>query len=99
MTSYEIVTVTETPDPQPESNYGDANCDGTVTLADAVLIMQYLGNPDAYGVGGTDANAMTAQGEVNSDCCDSGDGVTNKDALAIQSYLLKLVAALPTVSE
>lgn len=99
MTSYEIVHVVATPGPAPEVNYGDANCDGNVTLADAVLIMQYLGNPDAYGVGGTDANALTEQGEANSDCCDNGDGVTNKDALAIQSYLLKLVAALPTVSE
>ncbi len=99
MTSYEIVDVVATPGPAPEVNYGDANCDGNVTLADAVLIMQSLGNPDGYGVGGTDSNAMTEQGEANSDCCDVGDGVTNKDALAIQSYLLKLVAALPTVSE
>ena len=98
MTGYKLVADGETPGPAPEVNYGDANCDGDISLSDAILIMQYIGNPDAYGVGGTEASAMTEQGLANSDCCDNGDGVTNKDALAVQSYLLKLVTTLPMVS-
>ena len=99
MTSYEIVNVSDDPQPQPNVNYGDANCDGDISLADAILIMQYIGNPDAYGVGGTEASAMTEQGAANADCCDTGDGITNKDALAVQSVLLKLVPSLPMVSK
>lgn len=97
MTSYEIHGL-GVPGPAPDVSYGDANCDGDISLSDAILIMQYIGNPDAYGVGGTEASAMTEQGLVNSDCCDVGDGVTNKDALAVQSVLLKLIPALPMVS-
>ena len=33
--------------------YGDANCDGSVDMADAVLIMQALANPNKYGLDGT----------------------------------------------
>ncbi len=99
MTSYEIVDVVATPGPAPDVNYGDANCDGSLSLADAILIMQYIGNPDAYGVGGTEASAMTEQGAANADCCDAGDGITNKDALAVQSVLLKLIPSLPMVSQ
>ena len=67
--------------------YGDSNVDGTVNLADAILIMQVKANPTKY--------QLTAQGEKNADCSDIGDGVTNKDALAIQKYLLGLVEKLP----
>ena len=40
-------------------NKGDANCDGTVDMSDAVLIMQALANPDKYGVKGTDSQHIT----------------------------------------
>ena len=70
--------------------YGDANCDGSVLLNDAILIMQSIGNPDAYAVGGSEASAMTAQGVANADVSGNGDGLTNKDALAVQKYILKL---------
>ena len=86
---------TTKPDPRPEADYGDANCDGSISLSDAVLVMQYLGNPDAYGVGGSDKNAITEQGMINADCYNTGDGVTNNDALSIQKYMLKLISALP----
>ncbi|MDE6781781.1 MAG: glycoside hydrolase family 9 protein [Ruminococcus sp.] len=56
--------------------YGDANEDGKVSLADAVLIMQALSNPDEYKL------SETAQ--KNADVVDVGDGVSPKDALAIQ---------------
>ena len=76
--------------------YGDANCDGGVDLADAVIIMQELANPNKFGVNGSDEHHITDKGLKNADCCNIGDGVTNNDALAIQRYLLKLVDKLPT---
>lgn len=59
---------------------GDANCDGTMDMSDAVLIMQSIANPDKY--------KLTEQGSKNADM--DGDGVTNGDALAIQKKLLRL---------
>ena len=64
---------------------GDTNCDGNVNMADAVLIMQSLANPDKYGVNGTDETHITAQGEKNGDM--DGNGLTNADALEIQKIL------------
>lgn len=55
---------------------GDANCDGTVNMADAVSIMQSLANLDKH--------TLSAQGEAN------GDVSGNKDALTIQRQLLGL---------
>ena len=84
--------------PKEEENdivYGDANCDGSVDLSDAVLIMQYISNPSRYGLDGTDEMKMTADGLRNADCCNSGDGVTNLDALAIQKLCLSLITELP----
>lgn len=65
---------------------GDANCDGEVDMADAVLIMQALSNPDKYGESGTAENHLTAQGKENADM--DGDGLTVKDAQIIQQILL-----------
>lgn len=76
--------------------YGDSNCNGSVDLSDAVLIMQYLSNPSKYGDNGSDKSHMTEKGKRNSDVTGKGDGVTNLDALAIQRYQLKLVDKLPT---
>ncbi|MDE5936034.1 MAG: leucine-rich repeat protein [Ruminococcus sp.] len=56
--------------------YGDANCDGQVTIADATAIIQALGKPDEY--------TLSEQGEKNADCFHTGDGVTGKDAVVIQ---------------
>lgn len=58
----------------------DSNCDSTVDMSDAVLIMQSIANPSKY--------KLTAQGSFNADT--DGDGITNTDALAIQKKLLKL---------
>ncbi|MCR5109342.1 MAG: leucine-rich repeat protein [Ruminococcus sp.] len=69
---------------------GDANCDGQVSMADAVLIMQYISNPNKYSENGTDKNHITEQGKKNADIAGENDGVTNADALAIQKKLLKL---------
>lgn len=74
---------------------GDANCDGEVNMADAVLIMQAMANPDKYGIGGTSENAITKQGFINADVYNKGDGVSTADALSIQKYMLKLIEVLP----
>ena len=70
---------------------GDANTDKKVTVADAVAILQSIANKDKY--------ALSAQGAVNADCCDPGDGVTAKDALAIQRLDAKAIDKLPEISK
>ncbi len=71
---------------------GDANCDGNVDLADAVLIMQYNANPDEYGL--NKANGISDQGAKNADVIGDGDGITNLDALQIQKFKLGLIESL-----
>ena len=68
-------------------NYGDANCDSEVNLADSVLIMQSIVNPDNY--------TLSAESADNADVFNRGDGVTNSDALTIQRFKLNLVDKLP----
>lgn len=75
--------------------YGDADCDGQLLLNDAVLIMQAIGNPDAYGVNGTEPTHITKKGSDNADVSSRGDGLTNLDALAVQKKLIGLVDELP----
>jgi len=67
--------------------YGDANANGEVDLSDAVMIMQSISNPAKFKL--TNAGAKAA------DVTGGGDGVTNKDALAIQRFMLGLVESLP----
>ena len=67
--------------------YGDANCDGVVTIADATAIYQALGNSDKY--------SLSEKGLLNADCCDAGGGLTAADAIAIQKLDAKLITALP----
>jgi len=70
--------------------YGDANGNGSVEIADAVLVMQSLSNPSLYGTQGTDPSRLTADGSDRADVNERGNGITNKDALAIQRKLLDL---------
>ena len=73
------VQVTEAENTLPEPTLtGDANEDGDVNMADAVLIMQVLSNPDEY--------KLTPQGIANADI--DGDGVTAMDALTIQLSII-----------
>lgn len=67
--------------------YGDANCDGVVTIADSTAILQHLGNKDKY--------ALSEQGLKNGDCYDPGSGVTPADALAVQKLDAKQIDKLP----
>lgn len=75
--------------------YGDANGDESVDISDAVIIMQALSNPSVYGEKGTAENHLNEKTKKNADCNLHGDGITNKDALSIQKYLLKLIDKLP----
>jgi len=72
--------------------YGDANENGKINISDAVLIMQSISNPSEY--------TLSEQGRKNADVVD-GDGITNKDALAIQMTEAKLIDVkdFPTTSE
>ena len=78
------------PNTAPTTLSGDITCDGNVLLNDAVLILQHLGNPDAY--------PLSDQARANADVSNPGDGITNKDALAIQRYILKVISNLPDYS-
>lgn len=66
---------------------GDANMDGKVSIADSTAILQFLGNPDKYG--------LSKEGEKNADCYAPGSGVTIADAITIQKYDAKLISILP----
>jgi hypothetical protein len=68
---------------------GDANLDGQLNIADAVLVMQVATNPDKYAQGKS-GFSITAQGEINADV-DGKAGLTNEDALLIQKYKLGLI--------
>ena len=68
-------------------NYGDANLDGEVTLADALAILQYVANSEKY--------PMSDEAIRNADVYDNGDGVTAMDALTIQQRDAKMITKLP----
>ncbi|MCR5729754.1 MAG: endo-1,4-beta-xylanase [Ruminococcus sp.] len=75
--------------------WGDANDSGDVKMNDAVLIMQSIANSDEYGENGSDSNHITAQGIANADVYENGtSGLTNKDALQIQKYLIHSITSL-----
>ncbi|MBR6070001.1 MAG: cellulase family glycosylhydrolase [Ruminococcus sp.] len=76
-TEEETTTTTTTATEPDKSNLGDANCDGRVTIADAVAILQSIANQDKY--------ALSAQAKKNADV-DGEAGVTANDALVIQKY-------------
>ncbi|MDE7225639.1 MAG: dockerin type I repeat-containing protein, partial [Ruminococcus sp.] len=82
---------TEKPSESDVTLWGDANCDGAVTVADATLILQVLGNGDKY--------VLSEQGRINADVYDTGDGLSAKDALTVQRYDAKQIEKLPVKSE
>lgn len=66
--------------------WGDANCDGQVTLNDAVAILQYVALPAKY--------KLTDLGKIQADV-DGKEGISGTDALSIQKYDAKLIDSLP----
>ena len=81
-TAPKTTTTTTVAETGEASIKGDANCDGLMNMADVVMIMQSLANPDKYQLSDT--------GRENADII-GNDGVTNLDALQIQKILLCLV--------
>lgn len=77
---------------------GDANCDGGVDMADVVLIMQSLANPNKYGLNGTDNNHIKDKGLKNGDVDTKIKGITSNDALCIQEFLLGKIKSLETIN-
>ncbi|MBQ1632166.1 MAG: dockerin type I repeat-containing protein, partial [Clostridia bacterium] len=64
--------------------YGDANCDGMVTSADAALVLRAL-------VG---LSSLTTEGAINADVASDFDGMPNAaDAVAILRYVVGLIKA------
>ncbi len=83
-----LLTLTESSPAQNDDNnilWGDADEDGEVGINDAVLIMQSIANPDKY--------KLSAQGKINADVANHGDGITIKDALVIQYVESKTLSA------
>ncbi|MDE6035643.1 MAG: glycoside hydrolase family 9 protein [Ruminococcus sp.] len=84
-TTRPTTTTTTTQAPAPGNiKKGDANGDGQLSLADAVLIMQSIINPTKYVI--DDAHIKAA------DVVNQGDGLTNLDALAIQLINLEMLS-------
>ena len=54
---------------------GDVNIDGTVSISDAVYILQYIANSEKY--------VISEQGMINADVA-GNDGITAYDAFVIQ---------------
>ena len=78
-TTTTTTTTTTTATTQPASKvtkYGDVNLDGYVSVADAVAILQFIGNKDKYKLNETQL--------ANADVSGNKDGVTANDALTIQ---------------
>lgn len=66
---------------------GDANLDGRISVSDAVAILQYIANKDKY--------SLTDTARANADVYNVGDGITAKDALAIQKLDSGIITSLP----
>ena len=90
-TSTENPTTKPTTPPDEDVVYGDANNDGTVSIADAAAILQAIGNADKY--------ALTEIGIKNADCYEPGSGLTAADALAIQKLDAGIIKELPEKAE
>jgi hypothetical protein len=92
----EFISMGPAPSHGPVSDLvpGDSNCDKFVDLADAVLIMQAYSNPNKYGLNGYDSAHITEKGAKNGDVDGGGNGITPKDAVAIQRYLLGVISEL-----
>lgn len=82
---------TDSSENQSSSNseivYGDANCDGQVTVADVVAVSAFVVN--------STKNSLTAQGEINADVHMVGNGINATDAFTIQQRATEVIKELP----
>ncbi len=63
--------------------YGDANCDGKVDISDVVAVRRSLIDSTTF--------KLKAQGEINADVHETGNGVNAQDAVTIQQKILGLI--------
>ncbi len=82
-----LISLTDDSAENSDILWGDADCNGKVNIADAVLIMQSIVNLDDF--------PLTEQGRINGDVYNNGDGITSLDALSIQKVQLGLLSDLP----
>ncbi|MBR2284061.1 MAG: endo-1,4-beta-xylanase [Ruminococcus sp.] len=73
-TAETTAATTTTASSDTAANYGDANEDSKINMADAVAVLQNLANGTKY--------PLTPQGEINADC-DGDTGITGNDAITI----------------
>jgi len=64
------------------TNYGDVDCNGTVAVADVILLNRFIGEDTAVTV--------TAQGLLNADCAYDG-AQTPEDSTLILKYLAAMI--------
>ena len=77
----------EETDPPAKKMIGDVDCSGDVKIADAVLLARYVAEDNVN---------VTAQGKINADCYDAGDGkLTSDDIASLLKYLAGAVRELP----
>ena len=93
-TTSETTTTTTTAPVITDRLWGDTNCDEKIELADAILIMQALANPNKYGLTGSYEKHLTEEGKLNGDVDTSTEGLTSNDALKIQQFLLNKISTL-----
>ncbi len=82
-------TTTEAPTEPPTDGHlwGDANVNGDVEVADAILIMAHVVNPESY--------PLYDAGPYNADVYQHGDGIGINDAVSVQKLITKLINELP----
>ncbi len=67
--------------------WGDADLDGKVGISDVVKVMMYVSSKTEY--------PLEAQGLLNADVFNNGDGVFISDALSIQKKVAQAIDTLP----
>ncbi|MCI6560584.1 MAG: glycoside hydrolase family 9 protein [Ruminococcus sp.] len=67
--------------------WGDADLDEKVGISDVVKVMMYVCNKETY--------PLEAQGAINADVYNNGDGVFISDALSIQKKVAQVIETLP----
>lgn len=65
---------------------GDADCSGSIDIADVVAIAGFVGNPLE--------NPLKAQGLINADVHNTGDGISAGDILMVQQYIAGIIKTI-----
>ena len=87
ITTSSSLTTTTTTSLETENIYGDANDDKSISIADSILILQYIVDSSKY--------ELSEQGLKNADVYLRGDGINAQDALSIQKYKANQINSLP----